>query len=73
LTTEFATLGTKLTQWRGFLTKSGVSSAPRELDQVVMTIARFLEPAIGAARAGTSFDMTWALRGAWLPDSNARR
>ena len=31
LTPEFATLGAKLAQWRGFLSKSGVSSAPREL------------------------------------------
>ena len=73
LTSEFATLGTKLTQWRGFLTKSGVRSAPRELDQVVMTIATFLEPVIGAARARRSFNMTWAPRGAWLPEGGARR
>jgi len=53
LTPEFATLGSKLTQWRGFLTRSGVSSAPREFDQVITMIARFLEPVIGAARAGT--------------------
>jgi hypothetical protein len=31
LTPEFATFGAKLAQWRGFLSKSGVSSAPREL------------------------------------------
>lgn len=72
LTPEFATLGSKLTQWQGFLTKSGVSSAPREFDQVITTIAGFLGPVIGAARAGTSFNMTWAPGGAWLPDGSAR-
>lgn len=72
LTSEFATLGSKLTQWRGFLTKARVSSAPREFGQVITTIATFLEPVIGAARAGTSFNMTWAPGGAWLPDGSAR-
>jgi predicted nucleotidyltransferase component of viral defense system len=72
LTAEFATLGSKLNQWRGFVRKSGASLAPREFDQVITTIARFLEPVIGAVRAGTSFNMTWAPGGAWLPDRSAR-
>jgi predicted nucleotidyltransferase component of viral defense system len=70
LTTQFATLSSKVTQWRGFLTKSRVSSAPREFDQVITTIARFLEPVIAAARTGASFNMTWAAGSAWLPDDS---
>lgn len=71
LTPQFATLNLKLAQWQGFLTKSRVSSAPREFDQVVTAIARFLEPVIGAACAGASFNMTWPPGGAWLPGGSA--
>lgn len=72
LTPEFATLGTKVTQWRGCIRKSGVSSAPREFNHVITIIVGFLEPVIGAARTGTSFNMTWEPGGAWLPDGSAR-
>lgn len=67
LTPEFATLGAKLAQWRGFLSKSGVSSAPRELGQVINTIAGFLGPVIHAARTGTPLNMIWPPAGPWKP------
>jgi predicted nucleotidyltransferase component of viral defense system len=72
LTPEFAALGSKLTQWRGFLTKSGVSSVPRDFERVIAVIASFLEPVIRAARTATPFNMTWPPGGAWRPDDSAQ-
>ncbi len=67
LTPEFAALGAKLSQWRGFLSKSGVNSAPDELAQVIRTIAGFLGPVIHAARTGTPLNMIWPPAGPWKP------
>ena len=50
LTPRFAALPAKQAQWRGFLNKNRLVSAPAELSEVITFLAGFLEPVIGAAR-----------------------
>jgi hypothetical protein len=71
LTPAFAALGSKLTQWRGFLTKSGVTSAPRDFEHVTGIIAEFLEPVIRAARVGAALNTVWPPGGPWQPGVTA--
>jgi len=72
LTPEFAALSTKLSQWRGFLSKSGVNSAPRELVQVIRTNAGFLGSVIDAACTGVPLNMIWPPGGPWQPDGDRK-
>ena len=72
LTPEFAALGTKLSQWRGFLSKSGVNLAPRELAQVIRTNAGFLGSVIDSARTGVPLNMIWPPGGPWQPDGDRK-
>jgi predicted nucleotidyltransferase component of viral defense system len=65
LTPEFAALRDKQVQWRGFLRKNGLSSAPVELGAVVARLAEFLRPVIAAARRAASFSDTWPPGGPW--------
>lgn len=51
LTTEFATMKEKQTQWRAFLKKNGLASVPDDLGKIVECLARFLAPILDAARA----------------------
>jgi hypothetical protein len=65
LTPEFAALREKQTQWRAFLKKSGLASAPGDLGEVTDRLAQFLEPVIHAARTGTPLAQTWKPGGPW--------
>ncbi len=65
LTEEFGRSAEKQSQWRAFLTRSGVSPHPGELDRVVADLALFLWPALEAAAAGTEFRRRWLPGGPW--------
>ncbi len=67
LTPAFARIPEKQRQWQGFLRRSGVLTAPQELDIVVAGIAAFLAPAIAAARHERPFRSAWSPGGPWRP------
>ena len=50
LTASFSALPAKREQWRGFLSKNRLVSAPADLSEVVAFLGGFLEPVIRAAR-----------------------
>ncbi|HLA90973.1 MAG TPA: nucleotidyl transferase AbiEii/AbiGii toxin family protein [Gemmatimonadaceae bacterium] len=52
-------------QWRAFLAKSALRSAPEEFGAVVSALAGFVVPVITAAREGKSFDSRWIDGGPW--------
>lgn len=65
LTDEFANNPIKQTQWTGFLRKSRIQIAPRELPVVIEAIRRFLIPLATAASTGLAFSSTWHPGGPW--------
>jgi Nucleotidyl transferase AbiEii toxin, Type IV TA system len=65
LTSAFAAMHEKQTQWHGFLRKSGGLAAPAELGAVVDRIAAFLGPVLAAARGEASFRFSWPPGGPW--------
>jgi predicted nucleotidyltransferase component of viral defense system len=69
---EFAALPDKQVQWRVFLRKNGLSSAPAELSSVVARIAEFLAPVVAASSRPASFGDTWRAGGPWKRKRKAR-
>jgi len=65
LTSEFAAIRDKQTQWQGFLRKNALTAPPTELGTVVARIATFLEPAITAARSDMPLKLAWTPGGPW--------
>ena len=65
LTPRFASEPAKRTQWRGFLTKSKLATAPQDFQEVLQTIAVFLEPVAQAILAGQTFAAHWQAPGPW--------
>ncbi len=65
LTKEFAEDTAKASQWRGFLRKSRLEGAPRELVAVVEAIAVFLGPVAEALHEGRRFEGRWEAPGPW--------
>lgn len=65
LTPQFAT-PEKQAQWRAFLRKNGLVSAPAELGAVVAQMASFLEPVLEAARQGSPLRDRWPPGGPWM-------
>lgn len=63
LTPRFADL--KQSQWRGFLTRSGITSAPADFGEVIGELAVFLGPIIEGARTTGAFRRTWQPGGPW--------
>jgi hypothetical protein len=66
MTPAFAAIHAKQMQWRGFLGKSGLNSAPPQLSDVVVRIAAFLEPIITAARGSAMLKLAWIPGGPWV-------
>ena len=64
-TPEFAAVRDKQVQWRAFLKKNGLTSAPEKFGRVIENLAQFLKPAINAARTGASFAKDWKAGGPW--------
>lgn len=65
LTEEFATDSAKARQWRGFLRKSRLEGAPRDLAEMVEAIALFLGPLAEALHEGRDFERHWRAPGPW--------
>jgi hypothetical protein len=65
LTEAFAEDPVKAAQWRGFLRKSRLESAPKELGQVVQALALFLLPVADAIHEARPFDQLWQAPGPW--------
>lgn len=62
---EFAALQEKQTQWRAFLKKNGLASAPSDLAEVTGHLAQFLGPALNAARKAAPLAKLWKPGGPW--------
>lgn len=58
LSSDFAAMQDKQTQWRAFLKKSRLGSAPEDLGDIIEHLRGFLEPVINAARLGRSLPKT---------------
>jgi hypothetical protein len=65
LTPRFASDAVKQTQWKAFLNKSRLETAPAALQTVVEVIAGFLEPVAAAVRGTRAFPRTWKAPGPW--------
>ena len=65
LTSAFAGDSGKQTQWRGFLRKSRIDSAPAELQEVVDVLGAFLLPIAAAILGGEAFNQVWQVSGSW--------
>ena len=66
-TPEFSGMREKQAQWRGFLRKNSLSSAPPELADVTDRLAQFFEPVIKACRIDEPLDKAWTPGGPWKP------
>lgn len=64
-TPEFSGMREKQAQWRGFLRKNGLSSAPMELAEVTEHLAQFFEPIFKASRMDEPLDKAWKTGGSW--------
>jgi len=67
LTPAFGALPAKRTQWQAFLRRSGISSAPRDLAEIVERIAAFLGPVLRAAREPALLRLEWRPQNGWKP------
>jgi hypothetical protein len=65
LTAQFGSDPVKKTQWRGFLSKSKLTMAPHDFQDVLATIAVFLEPVAEAIQTGQAFAAQWKAPGPW--------
>ena len=70
LTSTFASDPAKVAQWRGFLRKSRIISAPDNLGQVVDVLAAFLLPVARAIQEGHRFVARWDAPGPWRLSSD---
>lgn len=64
---EFLSEPSKTVQWQGFLRKSKLDDAPRDLAIVVTSIAEFLGPPVSMILAQRPFHVTWRSPGPWVP------
>lgn len=65
LTAVFANDPIKQTQWKGFLRKSRLDTAPPQLTDVIDAIGGFLLPLASALADGRTFASTWQPTGPW--------
>ena len=65
LTPQFASDPIKRTQWRGFLTKSKLTTAPQDIQEVLQTLVVFLGPVAQAIQSGQAFAARWQAPGPW--------
>jgi hypothetical protein len=70
LTSAFTSDPVKAVQWRGFLRKSRITTAPEDLGQVVDTLAAFLVPVARAIHESRRFAARWDAPGPWQPSSD---
>jgi hypothetical protein len=67
LTPTFTENPIKLTQWRGFLNRAGITPAQPALPDVAAVLTEFLMPPVLAAAAGEPYDQAWRPGGPWEP------
>jgi hypothetical protein len=67
----FAADASKVTQWRGFLSRSRLQNAPAELAEVTAAIAGFLSPPALAIQDGQAFSQVWPAGGPWTRPPNS--
>lgn len=65
LTSAFADDPSKVMQWKGFLKKSNLQSAPTDLGQVIAELTDFLGPPTRALETNDSFDLHWQPPSLW--------
>ena len=65
LTPEFASMRDKQAQWRGFLSKNGLTSTPADLERTIERLAAFLGPVHAALALGQPFTAAWPPGGPW--------
>jgi hypothetical protein len=65
LADAFAKDTSKAAQWRGFLRRNRLSEAPKDLMEVIISIAAFLKPIAEQLEAGRVFKATWKAPGPW--------
>jgi hypothetical protein len=65
LTDEFATDRDKISQWRAFLTRSGLEDTTVDLSQIIEELRLFLIPPLQAAASGGDFNLEWTRGGPW--------
>jgi hypothetical protein len=65
LTPTFARMPDKRTQWAGFLRKNHLSSIPEDLETVLETLTKFLEPVFQSASRNEISNSVWRPGGPW--------
>lgn len=70
-TPAFAQTDNKRVQWRAFLRKNRLTSAPKDLETVVAVLGQFLGPVFSAAARAERFQFVWQPGGPWMPTPGA--
>lgn len=65
LTRDFAKIDDKNRQWRGFLDRLRLGSAPKDLTEVIERIAVFLGPVLATLARNEPFTLRWPPGGPW--------
>jgi hypothetical protein len=65
LTEEFSADRDKVTQWKAFLTRSGLENTALDLPQIIEELRLFLIPPFQAATNDWDFNLAWARGGPW--------
>jgi predicted nucleotidyltransferase component of viral defense system len=65
LTATFATDPSKMTQWKAFVTRGRLATAPATLANAVEIIEAFVWPPLGGSGAGAFFGARWQPGGPW--------
>ena len=65
LTEEFSMDRDKVTQWKAFLTRSGLENTAVDLPQTIEELRLFLIPPLQAAASGGDFNLEWTRGGPW--------
>ena len=66
LSDEFASDPEKATQWKSFLSRTGLQTVSAGLEQVVHELHAFLIPLIDAAAKNKAFNLQWRDGGPWI-------
>jgi hypothetical protein len=65
LTDEFSMDQDRVTQWKAFLTRTGLETTAGDLQQTIEELRLFLIPPLQAAASGGDFNLEWTKGGPW--------
>jgi hypothetical protein len=65
LTDEFSMDRDRVTQWKAFLTRTGLENTAVDLPQIIEELKLFLIPPLQAAASGGDFNLEWTRGGPW--------